>query len=127
MLAPRDSVPHFDVTSIDGTRICYSTLWQRKHLLLVTLPADRFREFRDYLGRLSSLTREITDLNAQLVVTVDVVPGMDQPGVLVADRWGEACFTAAAARPSELPDPDDLLDWVRYLQHQCPECQGEAR
>jgi hypothetical protein len=26
-----------------------------------------------------------------------------------------------------LPTPEDLLDWIRYVENQCPECEGEAK
>ena len=26
-----------------------------------------------------------------------------------------------------LPTPEDLLDWIRYGENQCPECEGEAK
>ena len=126
MLRARDSVPHFEVMSIEGTSVRYSTLWQRNNLVLVTLPADDADRTGDYLSRLSSISPDLADLNTALVTTREVVQGVE-PGVLVADRWGEICFASVASRVSELPDPDDLVDWARYLQYQCPECQGEAQ
>jgi hypothetical protein len=27
----------------------------------------------------------------------------------------------------DLPDADALMEWLRYVQMQCPECQGESR
>jgi hypothetical protein len=49
------------------------------------------------------------------------------PAVVVADQWGEVAHVAAASRPEGLPDPDALLDWIRFLRIRCPECEGEAR
>ena len=42
---------------------------------------------------------------------------------------GYAAKLAAAEPPSAagLPGPDELIEWLRYVQMQCPECQGEAR
>jgi hypothetical protein len=127
MLGRGDSVPHFEVTSTDGTPIRYSMYWQQKNLVLVALPAADREQFRGYLDGLAAQAGDLAGLNTALVITHDAVTGVDAPGVLVADRWGEICFARTASRPSELPEPDELVEWARFLQHQCPECEGESR
>ena len=39
MLQRGDSVPHFWVTTVGGEVFSYSTIWQRKNLVLLCLPA----------------------------------------------------------------------------------------
>jgi hypothetical protein len=41
---------------------------------------------------------------------------------IVADRFGDVYFTAGATPPDELPTPDALEEWLRFLATQCPEC-----
>jgi hypothetical protein len=120
----REAVPHFDVADIHGTRVSYATIWQRKHLVLVVLkPGDE----PHYVTRLGAVERELADLQTRLVITRESVAGIDAPGVIVADRWGEVAFARSAPTAGDLPDPAELVEWAQHLQHKCPECEGEAR
>jgi hypothetical protein len=49
------------------------------------------------------------------------------PGVVVADRWGEVYYVQEADRAAALPPPAELIDWLRFVRDECPECQGETR
>ena len=77
---------------------------------------------RNSLSQISELTG---DDNA-FVITRDRVSGLPSPGVVVADRWGEIQYVADAAGVDDLPSPQELIEWLQYVQSQCPECQGEA-
>jgi hypothetical protein len=46
---------------------------------------------------------------------------------VVADRWGEIVHIAAPSGIAGLPDPGELLEWLDYVEHRCPECEGETR
>jgi len=65
--------------------------------------------------------------NSECVITRDRVPGVPCPSAVVADRWGEVVYVATASDVADLPSAQELVDWVTYLQTQCPECEGEAR
>ncbi len=52
--------------------------------------------------------------------------GVAAPAVLVADQWGELFVVEHAGAAHTLLAPDEIIDWLRYLAVQCPECQGEA-
>lgn len=119
-------VPHFDVSSIDGRRIAYSTIWQRKDLLLVALSEEEVRTSQALLSALAEAVRNHA-ADAACVITTAEIPGVPRPGVLVADKWGEVHFVAAAETAAGLPAPEELVDWVQYVQTKCPECQGEAK
>ncbi len=62
---------------------------------------------------------------AEVVVTTSAIEGVPQPGAVVADRWGEIHHVTTIDPTA--PDLDDLVEWVRFVRMQCPECQGEAR
>lgn len=127
MLQPHDQVPQFTVATRDGAVVAYETLWQRKNLLLVLLPETEPEAAAEYAARLDAQLSELTANDTACIVTRDRVPAVPAPGVLVADRWGEIYFVARGERVADLPPVDDLLEWLRYVQHECPECQGEAR
>ncbi len=115
-LARGASVPFFDVTTTDGRRVRYDELWQRRALLLLSVPEDADA------GVAASLRARVGH-DAEVVVTADALPGLSHPGVLVADRWGEVQHVA----PLGELDQADLAEWVCFVLIQCPECQGEAR
>ena len=125
MLGKGDEVPHVQVTTLDGGVFSYATIWQQKNLLLVTLGgavADR-----SYVADLTGLRRALEERNTVVVITRDLVPGLPGTAVLVADKWGEVIHVAVGSDSAGLPKPDDLLDWVDYVENRCPECEGEAR
>jgi hypothetical protein len=127
-LQPGDPVPHFRVTTVDGQAVAYSTVWQHRILVLVTLPAsDPDDSFRRYASRLAAGEGSLGGADAACVITRDAVPGVPCPGLVIADRWGEIVHVASGPQAAALPMADEVMDWIDYIQRQCPECEGEAK
>lgn len=127
MLRRGDSVPHFEVKTVGGELFNYSTIWQRKNLVLLAVPTEESESPGTYVSQLMSRTSEFTAKDAVCVVTGDHVPGIERPAVVVADRWGEIVHLATTSQVGDLTSPEELLDWVDYLDRRCPECEGEAK
>jgi len=127
MLQVRDHVPHFTVTGIDGARVDYSQIWQRANLLLLSLPDSKSPESDAYVGQVERQLRESDMADTKSVATRDVIAEVPHPGVLIADRWGEVAFVAEVQDVAGMPPPAELIEWLRYVQSRCPECEGEAR
>jgi AhpC/TSA family len=127
MLQRGDSVPRFEVKTVGGELFSYSTIWQRRHLVLLALPAAQSEAAETYISELMARRSEFTAKDAECVVTGDRVPGIHSPAAIVADRWGEIVHIATTSRVEDLASPEELLDWVDYLQRRCPECEGEAK
>ena len=121
-----DVMPMFTATNADGTLVRYDDIWQRKNLLLVSLPPDD-PTAAAYATSLSVLELDLAAYDAVLLVTTTRVEGVPSPGVVVADRWGEVYYVQEADRAAGLPAPDELTDWLRFVRNECPECQGETR
>ncbi len=122
-----DLMPMFTATSsADGTLVRYDDIWQRKNLLLVSLPDDD-PTAAAYATSLGVLDPDLAVYDAALLVTTTRVEGIPSPGVLVADRWGEVYYVQEANRAAGLPSPEELIDWLRFVRNECPECQGETR
>ena len=121
-----DLMPMFTASSRDGATVDYRDIWQRKNLLLVSLRPDD-PTAAAYATSLSLVEPRLAEYDSAVIVTTTHIDGVPSPGVVVADRWGEVYYIQAADRASQLPVPDELLDWLRYVQIQCPECQGETQ
>ena len=126
MLQRGDRMPHVVVHGLDGAEVRYADIWQHRNLLLVVLPEDD-AGFAQYACEVRDRTADIAATETVTVLTRDEVPAAPRPGLLIADRWGEIYFVVGARQPSDLPPMDELLDWLRYVQHECPECQGEVK
>jgi hypothetical protein len=127
MLKTGDLLPHFNVITLGGERFVYSDIWQRKNLLLVSLSHADSAGNAEYVSQLTSQMSALTGDDIVCVVTSDNIAGLPTPGVVVADRWGEIHHVAHAARIEDLTSPAGLVEWSRFIQHQCPECEGEAK
>ena len=127
MLRRGDSVPHFEVKTVGGELFNYSTIWQRRNLVLLAIPAAEFEAPGTYVSQVVARRSEFTAKDAECVVTGDRVPGIQSPAVVVADRWGEIVHVATTSQVDDLTSPEELLDWVDYLDRRCPECEGEAK
>ena len=117
-------VPHFNVTTVDGSVFRYATIWQRQQLLLVALPPSGAADCARDLGSLAAACRE---RDSVCVITREPIGGLPAPAAVIADRWGEIAYVAAPADPGALPAAEELLDWLEHVMHRCPECEGEAK
>lgn len=47
--------------------------------------------------------------------------------MIIADQWGEV-FHVHPGAPGrhDFPAPEEVVEWLRFVAIQCPECQGEA-
>jgi hypothetical protein len=46
-------------------------------------------------------------------------PGL---AVYITDRWGEVMFVCRTSEGDPAPEAAGLLDWLRFVDQQCPEC-----
>lgn len=116
------ALPHFEVTTTGGARVRYADIWQRQPLVLVSTPADDAGT--KYVSRVAAREPDVSARDARLVTTHDAIAGLPQPAALVADEWGEIAFISHGG---DLPDPEELVDWLDHVRHQCPECPAAIR
>jgi hypothetical protein len=126
MLQQGDPVPHFEVTTLQGLVFDYSSIWQRRNLLLVMFPVTERDLPLSYVSQLRNRAAEFAAQDTECVMTRDRVAGISAPAVIVADRWGEIIHLAAASDVADLPTVEELSEWLTYVQNRCPECEGEA-
>lgn len=116
-------VPHFEVTDVGGIRVRYRDIWQRANLLLVCLAGADAAVASRYRDALAAANAELARHETRVVVTGESVPGLPTPSIVIADRWGEIQYTAPLDDP---PPLDELVEWLRFVQMRCPECEGES-
>jgi hypothetical protein len=121
-LRPGDALPFFDVVTVDGSHVAYKQFWQQRNVVLVSLSSETSESDQALVTTLTRRSEDFDLLQAACVMTYDAVAGVPHPGVVIADRWGEVQIVTAG-----LPEPQDLLETLEYLQHKCPECEGESR
>ena len=127
MLQRGDLLPHFTVKTLHGDEFSYATIWQRRNLVLIALPVTDSESVRRYVSELAARGAEFADGDADCVITQDRIQEIPSPAVLVADRWGEVVCIAAKSDVRDLPQVEDVLEWLRYVQTRCPECEGESK
>jgi hypothetical protein len=49
--------------------------------------------------------------------------GLRGAAVVIADEWGDVYALEDAGAGHELPSPQEVAEWVRYIAIQCPECE----
>jgi hypothetical protein len=77
-------------------------------------PLDRYVE---------ELERRTNDFAGWDGRTVQLTPdGASAHRLLILDRYGQVYATFDAAEAVDLPSPDDLEEWFRFLATACPEC-----
>jgi peroxiredoxin len=127
MLRRGELVPHFIVKTLHGDEFSYATIWQRRSLVLIALPVTDSESARSYVSELAACSAEFSASEADCVITQDRIQEIPGPAVLVADRWGEVVCIAATSDVRDLPHVEDVLEWLRYVQTRCPECEGESK
>jgi hypothetical protein len=121
------AIPHFTVTTTLGATFSYTSIWQRRNLVLITAGGVDPDVVRRYAVELTHRAAEFDGYETECVVTRDHVHGIPERATVIADRWGEIVHIGVRSDRVGLPTPHELLDWVAYLQIRCPECEGEAR
>ncbi|HEY0591633.1 MAG TPA: hypothetical protein VGE86_05230 [Thermoanaerobaculia bacterium] len=61
----------------------------------------------------------LLDADARLAALV----GVAVPAVVIADQWGAI---HEATEGHEFIPIESVVEWIRYLATECPECEGEA-
>ncbi len=139
-------LPDFEFVTIQGLRKRISDFKGRSNLVLVL--ADRHDdtllaamalahpEVRRHDGHVIAVLKGSSPeaLRWPFDVVVDPAGTIDrklgsgdklgEPGlaVYITDRWGEVFFVSRAKQDDPPPGVADLLDWLRFVDQQCPEC-----
>jgi hypothetical protein len=116
------------LTDVSGRAVsCADEVRQKRNVVLVAMPLDPSADDAPYIASVDAARDRFDATQTEVIATRDRIPGLPASAVLVADRWGELATVQHADTPSALPPVEQLLEWAAFVQHQCPECQGETR
>lgn len=121
----RRMVPHFEITDIYGQRIRYVDLWQHRNLVFVHLDPSRVKYTEQYVSDLVARAPEFANAETAIVISTERVDGLPSPGIAIADRWGEMVAARTLDAQTSPPSVDELLEWITFVEEQCPECPPE--
>jgi hypothetical protein len=122
-LSPGDLIPFFEGETIDGRRLRYEEVWQRRNVILFVLSATARAEASVYLSGVQARVSELRPDDTTLVVCDRKINGVPLDGVVVADRWGEIAYIRElTSHPGEWPSVNEILEWVEFIRVKCPEC-----
>jgi hypothetical protein len=111
-------------------REVYASDFRGRRNLVLIFPGQEREEF----GLLNELRQHATDLQEEEAIVL-IADGDNEAGrygtispegrriaaVYVADRYGEVYFTAHCEPGKTLPGAAEVLDWLRFINAQCPE------
>lgn len=104
--------------TLDGRLANVSDFRGRRNLVLV-FPGD---DTATLLERLRSRSEELAAEEAMVLIAADAdreLYNVPSSAIFISDRYGEIFFTAR--HPVPLPDVQEVLKWLEFINAQCPE------
>ena len=93
-------------------------LWAGRPLTIV---ASSLEEATALVGRVEGVPFPVlADVDGAALRRMNVPRG--RTALIIADRWGVVYHSVEAETAADLPEEDEVVEWVRYLATQCPEC-----
>lgn len=136
-------IPNYTGTNSRGETVQLHDYRRQKNLVAILTGAKEYSSLTPLLAELAARYDEFKTEEAEIVLMLrkgTVEPGdghtlpfpalvmkddQDAPppatAVYVADRFGELFATYQLTAEASLPAPDDLLEWLRFIELQCPE------
>lgn len=93
-------------------------LWAGRPLAIV---ASSLEEATELVGRVEGVPFPVlADVDGAALRRLNVPS--NRSALIIADRWGVVYHSVEAETAAELPEEDEVIEWVQYLATQCPEC-----
>jgi peroxiredoxin len=151
---PRRRLPDIRLPLIDRETPVPVRARGRKAPVLLLLHSTGCRDCEAYVQRLAARQADILEWDGRVLMVVPDRPepegilgaigdvpfalaidteqrlahalSVQIPALVIADQWGEIHHVEEAGPDHRFSATEEVVDWVRYLAIQCPECQGEA-
>ncbi len=121
----------FTAPTLEGERVQLSNLRGRRNLVLI-FAGTNGEEWR-LLSELRALGNDLHEEEAVVALVADpdaearawygatAADGTPRAALYITDRYGEIYFVAHPERGQPLPSAAEVLDWLRFINSQCPE------
>ncbi len=96
---------------------------------IVAISSDYIESLKKFADKLDILFPMLSDENGEVInkyTYKDDSGKYPMPSIFITDRFGALYYQTIAQDESELPDKNALLDWVDFIERQCPECPFNA-
>lgn len=110
-----------EAVALDGRRVQVSDFRGRRNLVLVfegestAPPIAALRQAGDELREEETVVLVVPSTDARS----RGLYGVHGAALFISDRYGEIFFATDGGQP--LPSVSDILDWLRFINSQCPE------
>jgi len=111
-------LPEISGAASDGRKIHTSDLRGRKNTVIIFSGEPSDESSQELIRALSDRHSEIQDEEAEIIVCED--NELHRAAICIADRYGEVYFSAFFSDTA--PSAENVLEWLRYIEIQCPEC-----
>jgi hypothetical protein len=151
LVNPGLKLPNIALPRIDGSGSVPIRPPGRRSPVLVYMDAAECARCRSYLARLGADRASLEEWDGRVLAVIATAPenapspadhgfpllldtdkglrdalAIEPPAVLIGDQWGQVHFGEPAGESHDFPAVEEVVQWLRYLAIQCPECQGEA-
>jgi peroxiredoxin len=155
LIHPQRRLPDLELPMLKGSGVIPIRAPKRAARLLLLIHGANCEECRNYVERLATHRAEITSWDGTVLLVVpdsevgQAESGKRRPDIsfpvavdaanrlqlalssaiptcVIADQWSEIQHSYDIGPDHAFPEPDELIQWARYLAIRCPECEGEA-
>lgn len=96
---------------------------------ILAITSDNLKNLRKFASRHGIFFPMLSDENGEVINRYTYKDDSDKypmPSVFITDRFGALYYQTIARDESELPSKSELLDWIEFIERQCPECPFNA-
>src|SRR5262245_58597683 len=111
-------LPEIPGAASNGRQVLTSDLHGRKNTVVIFSGEQSKDSTQDLVRALSDRIGEIQDEEAEVIICED--NELHRAAICISDRYGEVYFSAFFSDTA--PSAESVLEWLRYIEIQCPEC-----
>jgi hypothetical protein len=119
------------IVTLDGAPAWLSDFRGRRNVVLIFAGTDaeearlisELRECKDAVREEEAVAAIFTGADAAIRGCYGALDERDTPAaaLYISDRYGEIFFAAHVRRGQPLPSAAEVLEWLRFINSQCPE------
>jgi peroxiredoxin len=92
--------------------------FSQEETAVLAVGPDQLAENKQLADQIGHPFPFLSDPTGQTVIQ----QGLATPSLVIADRWGEIWAAWAVGTDHRLPSSQDILQWLVFIESQCPEC-----